>query len=58
MKWYSSNNVCANDVDDKGLGKTAQIISFLGLLQSRGDSGPHLIVVPSSTAGVFNFEFR
>lgn len=32
-----------------GLGKTCQVISFLGVLLKRGLSGPHLIVVPAST---------
>ncbi|KND02642.1 uncharacterized protein SPPG_01730 [Spizellomyces punctatus DAOM BR117] len=35
--------------DEMGLGKTAQVISFLGYLKSHGKSGPHLVVVPSST---------
>ncbi|KAI8352107.1 SNF2 family N-terminal domain-containing protein [Blakeslea trispora] len=35
--------------DEMGLGKTAQVISFLGRLHEVGESGPHLIVVPSST---------
>lgn len=44
--------------DEMGLGKTVQIISFLAYLkesagddQDHADSGPHLIVVPSSTLG-------
>ncbi|KAF8586671.1 hypothetical protein K439DRAFT_1554340 [Ramaria rubella] len=32
-----------------GLGKTVQVIAFLALLKERGDQGPHLIIVPSST---------
>lgn len=32
-----------------GLGKTAQVVSFLGVLKSRGARGLHLIVVPAST---------
>ncbi|KAJ3372791.1 ATP-dependent helicase smarcad1 [Kappamyces sp. JEL0680] len=36
--------------DEMGLGKTAQVIAFLGTLLERGYcSGPHLIIVPSST---------
>ncbi|KAI8340989.1 SNF2 family DNA-dependent ATPase [Choanephora cucurbitarum] len=35
--------------DEMGLGKTAQVISFLGRLHEVGESGPHLIIVPSST---------
>jgi SNF2 family DNA or RNA helicase len=34
-----------------GLGKTAQVIVFLGLLKHKGAKGPHLIIVPSSTLG-------
>lgn len=32
-----------------GLGKTAQVVSFLGALNERKEEGPHLIIVPSST---------
>lgn len=32
-----------------GLGKTCQVISFLGVLLEKGSAGPHLIVVPAST---------
>lgn len=35
--------------DDMGLGKTCQVIAFLAHLRERGVSGPHLVVVPSST---------
>lgn len=35
--------------DQMGLGKTAQVISFLGYLKMQGKKGPHLIIVPSST---------
>jgi SWI/SNF-related matrix-associated actin-dependent regulator 1 of chromatin subfamily A len=38
-----------------GLGKTAQVIAFLGLLKSKGFKGPHMIVAPSSTLGEFPF---
>jgi SNF2 family DNA or RNA helicase len=37
--------------DEMGLGKTAQVITFLAELTKYGKSGPHLIVVPSSTLG-------
>lgn len=43
--------------DEMGLGKTAQVISFLGRLQELGESGPHLIVVPSSTLDNWMREF-
>ena len=32
-----------------GLGKTCQVISFLAHLKEKGNTGPHLIIVPSST---------
>ncbi|XP_063222100.1 SWI/SNF-related matrix-associated actin-dependent regulator of chromatin subfamily A containing DEAD/H box 1 homolog isoform X1 [Bacillus rossius redtenbacheri] len=35
--------------DEMGLGKTIQVIAFLAYLHEKGDTGPHLIVVPSST---------
>ncbi|KAF8070494.1 SNF2 family N-terminal domain-containing protein [Lyophyllum atratum] len=35
--------------DEMGLGKTIQVISFLAYLKEKGNKGPHLIVVPSST---------
>jgi SWI/SNF-related matrix-associated actin-dependent regulator 1 of chromatin subfamily A len=44
--------------DEMGLGKTAQVISFLGRLQELGESGPHLIVVPSSTLDNWMREFE
>lgn len=44
--------------DEMGLGKTAQVISFLGRLSETGDTGPHLIVVPSSTIQNWEREFE
>jgi len=35
--------------DEMGLGKTIQTIAFLAHLKEKGDGGPHLIIVPSST---------
>lgn len=35
--------------DEMGLGKTVQVISFLAHLKEKGNKGPHLVVVPSST---------
>ncbi|KAG6832596.1 hypothetical protein H0H92_014432 [Tricholoma furcatifolium] len=32
-----------------GLGKTIQVISFFAYLKEKGNKGPHLVVVPSST---------
>jgi SNF2 family DNA or RNA helicase len=34
-----------------GLGKTCQVIAFLAMQLEKGDNGPHLVVVPSSTIG-------
>ncbi|GAN09686.1 SNF2 family DNA-dependent ATPase [Mucor ambiguus] len=44
--------------DEMGLGKTAQVISFLGRLTEIGETGPHLIVVPSSTIQNWEREFE
>ncbi|KAI8637818.1 SNF2 family N-terminal domain-containing protein [Parasitella parasitica] len=44
--------------DEMGLGKTAQVISFLGRLHELGESGPHLIIVPSSTIQNWEREFE
>lgn len=44
--------------DDMGLGKTIQVISLLTHLISEGRSGPHLIVVPSSTLENWLREFK
>ncbi|XP_052088062.1 SWI/SNF-related matrix-associated actin-dependent regulator of chromatin subfamily A containing DEAD/H box 1A-like isoform X5 [Mytilus californianus] len=35
--------------DEMGLGKTIQTIAFLAHLLEEGESGPHVIIVPSST---------
>ncbi|KFQ47151.1 SWI/SNF-related matrix-associated actin-dependent regulator of chromatin subfamily A containing DEAD/H box 1, partial [Nestor notabilis] len=35
--------------DEMGLGKTIQAIAFLAYLYQKGNTGPHLIVVPAST---------
>ena len=41
--------------DEMGLGKTVQVIAFLAHLKETGiqGDGPNLIVVPSSTLGMF-----
>lgn len=44
--------------DEMGLGKTAQVISFLGRLYEMGESGPHLVIVPSSTMENWMREFE
>merc|ERR550519_1521320 len=41
-----------------GLGKTIQTIAFLAHLKERGDGGPHLIIVPSSTMENWRKEFE
>ncbi|KAI6040356.1 SNF2 family N-terminal domain-containing protein [Pisolithus marmoratus] len=35
--------------DEMGLGKTIQVISFFAHMKEKGNVGPHLVVVPSST---------
>uniref|UniRef100_A0A0W0FH32 DNA helicase n=1 Tax=Moniliophthora roreri TaxID=221103 RepID=A0A0W0FH32_MONRR len=45
---YSSGYSCIL-ADEMGLGKTIQVISFFAYLKEKGNKGPHLVVVPSST---------
>ncbi|PFH51523.1 hypothetical protein AMATHDRAFT_58959 [Amanita thiersii Skay4041] len=45
---YRSNLSCIL-ADEMGLGKTIQVISFFAHLKEKGNRGPHLVVVPSST---------
>ncbi|XP_039607057.1 SWI/SNF-related matrix-associated actin-dependent regulator of chromatin subfamily A containing DEAD/H box 1A isoform X2 [Polypterus senegalus] len=52
LKWLillHKNQLSGILADEMGLGKTVQAISFLTYLYQKGDKGPHLIVVPSST---------
>ncbi|KAI0789135.1 SNF2 family N-terminal domain-containing protein [Abortiporus biennis] len=44
--------------DEMGLGKTVQVISFLAHLKEKGNRGPHLVVVPSSTLENWLREFE
>ncbi|KAL7411147.1 SNF2 family N-terminal domain-containing protein [Mrakia frigida] len=44
--------------DEMGLGKTIQVISFLAHLSEKGEVGPHLIIVPSSTLENWAREFE
>ncbi|KAI8050171.1 SNF2 family N-terminal domain-containing protein [Gilbertella persicaria] len=44
--------------DEMGLGKTAQVITFLGRLNELGETGPHLVIVPSSTIENWIREFE
>jgi len=44
--------------DDMGLGKTLQTIAFIAHLKEMGESGPHLIVVPSATLENWLKEFQ
>ncbi|KAJ0019780.1 hypothetical protein NQD34_007349 [Periophthalmus magnuspinnatus] len=44
--------------DEMGLGKTIQAIAFLAQLYENGDTGPHLIVVPSSTLDNWDRELK
>lgn len=52
LQWLASlveNNMSGILADDMGLGKTIQILALLAyLMESKGDSGPHLIIVPKS----------
>ena len=43
--------------EEMGLGKTVQVIAFLAHLKEIGiqGDGPHLIIVPSSTLGMYYF---
>lgn len=44
--------------DDMGLGKTLQTIAFIAYLAETGETGPHLIVVPSATLENWLKEFQ
>lgn len=44
--------------DDMGLGKTLQTIAFIAHLAEVGETGPHLIVVPSATLENWLKEFQ
>ncbi|GAA6062362.1 hypothetical protein JCM10212_004208 [Sporobolomyces blumeae] len=43
--------------DEMGLGKTAQVIALLAHLKATGETGPHLVIVPSSTLENWMREF-
>uniref|UniRef100_A0A8B9HCV2 DNA helicase n=1 Tax=Astyanax mexicanus TaxID=7994 RepID=A0A8B9HCV2_ASTMX len=52
LKWLillHQHNLSGILADEMGLGKTIQAISFLAYLLQKGNKGPHLITVPSST---------
>ena len=52
LNWLSllfDQNLSCILADEMGLGKTCQVISFLAHLFEKGVTGPHLVVVPSST---------
>lgn len=38
----------------QGLGKTIQVIAFLAYLKEQNIRGPHIVVVPSSTMGMYS----
>ncbi|KAG0239520.1 hypothetical protein BGW41_007627 [Actinomortierella wolfii] len=44
--------------DEMGLGKTAQVIAFLAHLVEKGEDGPFLVIVPSSTLANWLREFE
>merc|ERR1719431_2432490 len=54
MHKQSLNGILA---DEMGLGKTIQTSAFLAHLKEKGDEGPHLIIVPSSTLENWRKEF-
>uniref|UniRef100_A0A8R1IR49 SNF2_N domain-containing protein n=1 Tax=Caenorhabditis japonica TaxID=281687 RepID=A0A8R1IR49_CAEJA len=61
VKWLiMMNNKELNSIlgDEMGLGKTIQIVAFLSYLKQIGKSGPHLVVVPSSTIENWIGEFH
>jgi SWI/SNF-related matrix-associated actin-dependent regulator 1 of chromatin subfamily A len=60
LNWFAvlhAQNVNGILADEMGLGKTVQVIAFLTYLDETGlineKDGPHLIIVPSSTIGIF-----
>ncbi|KAI9026897.1 SNF2 family N-terminal domain-containing protein [Hyaloraphidium curvatum] len=61
LNWLISlydNGINGILADEMGLGKTLQTISFLGYLKVfRGNSGPHLVIVPKSTLHNWMNEF-
>ena len=44
--------------DEMGLGKTVQTIAFLSYLLSAGHTGPHIVIVPTSTLNNWEREIR
>ncbi|KAJ5179409.1 ATP-dependent helicase fft2 [Penicillium capsulatum] len=54
---YEMNLSCIL-ADDMGLGKTCQVIAFIAYLMETGVTGPHLVVVPSSTMENWLREFE
>jgi SWI/SNF-related matrix-associated actin-dependent regulator 1 of chromatin subfamily A len=60
LNWLNlmrKNNLNGVLADEMGLGKTIQVIAFIALLNELEISGPHLIVVPSSTLDNWVREF-
>ncbi|QDS67876.1 hypothetical protein FKW77_007984 [Venturia effusa] len=56
QKWSKKSGCIL--ADDMGLGKTLQIISFLSHQLEKGNNGPHLVVVPTSTLENWLREFK
>lgn len=56
QKWSKKSGCIL--ADDMGLGKTLQIISFLSHQLEKGNNGPHLVVVPTSTLENWLREFQ
>ena len=61
MNWLVSlynNNLNGILADEMGLGKTIQTISlFSYLIESKGNEGPFLVVVPLTTISNWSMEF-
>lgn len=56
QKWSKKSGCIL--ADDMGLGKTLQVISFLSHQLEKGNHGPHLVVVPTSTLENWLREFK
>lgn len=51
LYWMSRNNLGAILADDMGLGKTLQLLALLAVEKAERDTGPTLVVVPTSVVG-------
>ncbi|WP_156230589.1 DEAD/DEAH box helicase [Corynebacterium occultum] len=51
LYWMSRNNIGAVLADDMGLGKTLQLLALLAVEKAERETGPTLVVVPTSVVG-------